>query len=79
MDLFSLVITTPLGYLIELIYKMVQNYGLAIILFTIIIKLILLPLTIKSQKSMKKQQNYSRFWQNFKKSMPMTSKNCRLK
>ena len=56
MDLFSLVITTPLGYLIELIYKMVQNYGLAIILFTIIIKLILLPLTIKSQKSMKKQQ-----------------------
>lgn len=56
MDLFSLVITTPLGYLINLIYKVVQNYGIAIILFTIAIKLVLLPLTYYSQKSMKKQQ-----------------------
>lgn len=56
MDLFSLLITTPLGFLIELIYKLVQNYGLAIIIFTILIKMILMPLTIKSQKSMKKQQ-----------------------
>lgn len=56
MDLFSLVITKPLGFIIELIYKLVQNYGLAIILFTVIIKLLLMPLTIKSQKSMKKQQ-----------------------
>ncbi len=45
-----------MGYIIEFIYNWVQNYGLAIILFTIIIKLILLPLNIKSQKSMKKQQ-----------------------
>lgn len=56
MDLFSLLITTPLGYIINLIYKVVQNYGLAIILFTIVIKLLLMPLTVKSQKSMKKQQ-----------------------
>ncbi|MEE1316262.1 MAG: YidC/Oxa1 family membrane protein insertase, partial [Prevotella sp.] len=32
------------------------NYGLAIIIFTIIVKLILLPLNVKSQKAMKKQQ-----------------------
>lgn len=56
MDLFSLVITKPLGIIIEFIYRLVQNYGLAIILFTVIIKLILMPLTVKSQKSMKKQQ-----------------------
>ena len=56
LSLFELCITRPLGFLIRLIYECVQNYGLAIILFTIIIKLILLPLQIKSQKAMKKQQ-----------------------
>lgn len=45
-----------MGWIIEQIYNLVSNYGLAIILFTIIIKLILLPLNVKSQKSMKKQQ-----------------------
>lgn len=42
------------GYLLELVYNIVNNYGLAIILFTIIIKLLLLPLSIKQQKTMKK-------------------------
>ena len=56
LSLFELCITRPLGFLIRLIYECVQNYGLAIILFTIIIKLILLPLQINSQKAMKKQQ-----------------------
>lgn len=45
-----------MGWIIEQIYNLVSNYGLAIILFTVIIKLILLPLNIKSQKAMKKQQ-----------------------
>lgn len=45
-----------MGWIIEQIYSLVSNYGLAIILFTVIIKLILLPLNIKSQKAMKKQQ-----------------------
>ncbi|MDD6213709.1 MAG: YidC/Oxa1 family membrane protein insertase [Firmicutes bacterium] len=56
LSLFEICITRPLGYLIEMIYSLVQNYGLAIILFTVVIKLILLPLQIKSQKAMKKQQ-----------------------
>lgn len=42
------------GYLLQLLYMVVKNYGLAIILFTVLIKLILLPLTIKQQKTMKK-------------------------
>lgn len=54
-NLFEL-ITVPLGYIIETIYKLVQNYGLSIIIFTIIVKMILIPLNIKSQKAMKKQQ-----------------------
>ena len=45
------------GYLLELLYNLVNNYGLAIILFTILIKIILLPLSIKQQKSLKKSAN----------------------
>ena len=42
------------GYLLSIINNIVGNYGLAIILFTIIIKLIMLPFSIKQQKTMKK-------------------------
>ena len=45
-----------MGFIIKLIYDLVQNYGLAIILFTIVIKMILMPLNVKSQKSLRKQQ-----------------------
>lgn len=45
-----------MGYIIEFIYNLVQNYGIAIILFTLLIKMLLFPLNIKSQKAMKKQQ-----------------------
>lgn len=54
--MFEYLITRPMGWIIEQIYNLVSNYGLAIIIFTVIIKLILLPLNIKSQKAMKKQQ-----------------------
>ena len=42
------------GYLLHAIYNIVQNYGIAIILFSIVLKLLLLPLSIKQQKTMKK-------------------------
>lgn len=43
------------GYLLEWLYNGIgQNYGIALILFTILLRIILLPLTIKQQKSMKK-------------------------
>ena len=42
------------GYILNFIYEIVQNYGLAIILFTIIIKLAMLPMSIKQQKTLKK-------------------------
>ncbi|MBD9159678.1 MAG: YidC/Oxa1 family membrane protein insertase [Clostridiales bacterium] len=42
------------GYLLQFVYHLVNNYGLAIILFTVIIKILLLPLSIKQQRSMKK-------------------------
>ena len=42
------------GYVLEFLYNTINNYGLAIILFTVIIKLLLLPLSIKQQRTMKK-------------------------
>lgn len=42
------------GYLLQLVYHLVNNYGLAIISFTVVIKILLLPLSIKQQRSMKK-------------------------
>ena len=42
------------GYLLNLIYNLIGNYGAAIILFSVIVKIILLPISISQQKTMKK-------------------------
>ena len=47
-------LASTFGYLLQFLYNLVNNYGIAIILFTITIKIILLPLSIKQQKTMKK-------------------------
>lgn len=46
------VIATPLFWIVALIYKFVQNWGIAIILLTILIKLAFYPLSAKSYRSM---------------------------
>ena len=45
---------TIFGYLLNFIYNFVNNYGLAMIIFTLVIKLVMLPLSIKQQKMLKK-------------------------
>ena len=47
-------ISNIFGYLLDFLYNLVNNYGYAIILFSILLRIILLPLTIKQQNSMKK-------------------------
>lgn len=42
------------GYILNAIYGVVSNYGLAIIIFTVILKTVMLPISIKQQKTMKK-------------------------
>lgn len=44
------------GWIIQGIYFLVNNYGLSIIIFTIVTKMLLWPLTLKQQKSMVKMQ-----------------------
>lgn len=45
-------IVAGLNYLLQTLYQLTGNYGVAIILLTILVKLILLPLTIKQTRSM---------------------------
>ena len=44
------------GAILGFIYDIVNNYGLAIIIFSVLLKLVLLPLSIKQQKTMKKTE-----------------------
>ena len=49
------IINVPLALLLKLCYMLVNNYGVAIILFAIVTKVILFPLGIKGEKSRLKQ------------------------
>ena len=51
-EIFGLAIVRPLGLILLGIFKIVGNYGLAVILFALLVKLVVIPLTIKSKKSM---------------------------
>lgn len=42
------------GYFLNYLYNLFGNFGLAIIVFSVIIKIVLLPISIKQQKTMKK-------------------------
>lgn len=44
------------GYVLNWIYILVKNYGVAIIIFSVLIKIIMLPLSIKQQKTLKKNE-----------------------
>jgi YidC/Oxa1 family membrane protein insertase len=46
----------PLLWLLRAFYGVVHNYGVAIILLTVLVRLLFYPLTLKSQKSMKAMQ-----------------------
>lgn len=47
-------ISNLFGYLLNALYNVFNNYGVAIIIFSVILRIILIPITIKQQKSMKK-------------------------
>ena len=46
------IIATPFGYVMRFIYEFVGNYGLSIIIFAILAKLLMLPLSLKQKRSM---------------------------
>jgi YidC/Oxa1 family membrane protein insertase len=56
-----------LGYLLWFLYTVFKNYGIAIILFTIIVKALMFPFSIKSQKSMAAQSRLASKQQELQK------------
>ena len=46
------IVRVPFGYLLDWLNTFTKNYGVALILFSLIVKIVLLPLSIKSKKSM---------------------------
>jgi len=53
------VLAVPILRGLQFFYKMIPNYGIAIIFLTLIIRLLTFPLQYKSYKSMKKMQDLS--------------------
>ena len=45
-------ICMPFAWLTRLFYSLTGSYGLALILFTLVVKLVILPFQLKSKKSM---------------------------
>ena len=58
MNLIYSILGYPLGFIMWFCYKIIPNYGLALILFAIITKAALVPLAIKQQKSTVKMRTY---------------------
>ena len=52
-------ITIPFGYLLDFLYGLFGNYGMALIFFAIAVQLVLLPISAKSKKSMMKMSRLS--------------------
>ena len=53
------IICIPFAWLVRLFYNLTGSYGMAIILFTLVIKLIMLPFQMKSKKSMMRMSRMS--------------------
>lgn len=48
------IIQIPFGYLMDWLYTMTSDYGVALILFSILVQIVLMPITAKSKRSMMK-------------------------
>ena len=55
---FFYILSGPLGYVMEWIYKLLPNYGWDIILFTLLINIVKIPLQLSQQKSMAKMSAF---------------------
>ena len=60
-------ICIPFAWLVRVFYNMTQSYGIAIILFTVVIKLIMLPFQMKSKRSMMRMSRLSGRMQELQK------------
>ena len=60
-------ISTPFGYVMRFIYEFVGNYALSLFLFALLVKVLMIPMTIKQKKSMLEQQRIQPMIQKIQK------------
>lgn len=70
MGFISELIGYPLGWIMWAVYALVKNYGVAILIFTFIVRLILFPLSVKQQKSTAAMAAFQPKLDKLKSSMP---------
>jgi len=51
MELINTIVGTPLGYLMYACYRVFRNYGIAIIVFTLLTKVVMFPISLLVQKN----------------------------
>ena len=61
------IISTPFGYVMRFIYEFVGNYALSLFLFALLVKVLMLPMTIKQKRTMMEQQRIQPMIQKIQK------------
>lgn len=61
------IISTPFGYVMRFIYEFVGNYALSLFLFALLVKVLMLPMTIKQKRTMMDQQRIQPMIQKIQK------------
>ena len=64
------IVTVPFGFVLKLLYDLTTNYGVAIILFSILVKIVLMPMNAKSKKSTMKMSRLTPDIERIKKKYP---------
>lgn len=57
--MWNTIIVQPISWLLLTLYELTSNYGLAIVLFTLIMKVVFLPFSMKGKKGMMAMQRFT--------------------
>ncbi len=72
--LFNLIFTYPIFNALMLLYRLIGDFGVSIIVLTLVVKLLLFPLTLQQLKSMKATQSLQPQMAEIKKRYPKDQK-----
>ena len=61
------IISTPFGYVMRFIYEFVGSYPLSLFLFALLVKILMIPMTVKQKKTMIEQQRIQPMIQKIQK------------
>ena len=64
------IVTVPFGWALKMLYDLTTNYGVAIIIFSILVQFVLMPMKAKGKKSMMKMSRLTPDIERIKKKYP---------